>query len=169
MRTFFISKKGAHTIRAVFCGAIQDSVSERLRRWTRNPLGSARRGSNPLAVEKEFLCACRSVCAPPDMACRTTTMLECCASAVRRNNWLIRKRHMFSGSIKNTSFQLHVQTCVCTSRHCLQDNDNTGVLCTGPRTVCAPIGSRHHKLLCGRIDPGHCVAKCSGASELDLA
>ena len=27
-----------------------DSVSERLRRWTRNPLGSARRGSNPLAV-----------------------------------------------------------------------------------------------------------------------
>ena len=29
----------------------QDSVSERLRRWTRNPLGSARRGSNPLAVD----------------------------------------------------------------------------------------------------------------------
>ena len=28
-----------------------DSVSERLRRWTRNPLGSARRGSNPLAVD----------------------------------------------------------------------------------------------------------------------
>ena len=28
----------------------QDSVPERLRRWTRNPLGSARRGSNPLAV-----------------------------------------------------------------------------------------------------------------------
>ena len=27
-----------------------DIVSERLRRWTRNPLGSARRGSNPLAV-----------------------------------------------------------------------------------------------------------------------
>ena len=27
-----------------------DSVSERLRRWTRNPLGSARRGSNPLGV-----------------------------------------------------------------------------------------------------------------------
>ena len=31
--------------------AIQDSVSERLRRWTRNPLGSARRGLNPLAVD----------------------------------------------------------------------------------------------------------------------
>ena len=28
-----------------------DTVSERLRRWTRNPLGSARRGSNPLGVE----------------------------------------------------------------------------------------------------------------------
>ena len=27
-----------------------DSVSKWLRRWTRNPLGSARRGSNPLAV-----------------------------------------------------------------------------------------------------------------------
>ena len=28
----------------------RDTVSEWLRRWTRNPLGSARRGSNPLAV-----------------------------------------------------------------------------------------------------------------------
>ena len=28
----------------------QDSVSERLRRWTRNPLGFVRRGSNPHAV-----------------------------------------------------------------------------------------------------------------------
>ena len=32
------------------CCPSDDSVSERLRRWTRNPLGSARRGSNPLAV-----------------------------------------------------------------------------------------------------------------------
>ena len=32
-----------------------DSVSERPRRWTRNPLGSARRGSNPLAVDKSQL------------------------------------------------------------------------------------------------------------------
>ena len=30
---------------------IMDSVTEWLRWWTRNPLGSARRGSNPLAVE----------------------------------------------------------------------------------------------------------------------
>ena len=28
-----------------------DTVSEQLRRWTRNPLGSARRGSNPLGVD----------------------------------------------------------------------------------------------------------------------
>jgi hypothetical protein len=28
----------------------QDTLSEWLRRWTRNPLGSARRGSNPLGV-----------------------------------------------------------------------------------------------------------------------
>ena len=33
-----------------FLPSRQDTVSERLRRWTRNPLGSARRGSNPLAV-----------------------------------------------------------------------------------------------------------------------
>ena len=31
-------------------GQSHDTVSERLRRWTRNPLGSARRGSNPLGV-----------------------------------------------------------------------------------------------------------------------
>ena len=37
-----------------------DTVSERLRRWTRNPLGSARRGSNPLGVvlRSPLLCAC---------------------------------------------------------------------------------------------------------------
>ena len=33
------------------CSSPQDSVSERLRRWIRNPLGSARRGLKPLAVE----------------------------------------------------------------------------------------------------------------------
>ena len=31
---------------------LKDTVSEWLRRWTRNPLGSARRGSNPLGVVK---------------------------------------------------------------------------------------------------------------------
>ena len=35
--------------------ATTDTVSERLRRWTRNPLGSARRGSNPLGVDILFL------------------------------------------------------------------------------------------------------------------
>lgn len=33
------------------CMEAEDTVSERLRRWTRNPLGSARRGSNPLGVD----------------------------------------------------------------------------------------------------------------------
>ena len=32
-----------------------DTVSEWLRRWTRNPLGSARRGSNPLGVALTIL------------------------------------------------------------------------------------------------------------------
>ena len=49
----------------------KDTVSERLRRWTRNPLGSARRGSNPLGVvswhkQKELLafygCFLESLC-----------------------------------------------------------------------------------------------------------
>ena len=31
----------------------QDTLSEWLRRWTRNPLGSARKGSNPLGVEDD--------------------------------------------------------------------------------------------------------------------
>ena len=38
------------------CGApAEDTVSEWLRRWTRNPLGSARKGSNPFGVDA---CAC---------------------------------------------------------------------------------------------------------------
>ena len=36
----------------------QDTVSERLRRWTRNPLGSARRGSNPLGVVLQSILDC---------------------------------------------------------------------------------------------------------------
>ena len=35
---------------AAFPFSFQDTVSEWLRRWIRNPLGSARKGSNPLAV-----------------------------------------------------------------------------------------------------------------------
>ena len=43
--------------------ATTDTVSERLRRWTRNPLGSARRGSNPLGVDILFLhLLCRLSC-----------------------------------------------------------------------------------------------------------
>ena len=33
----------------------QDTLSEWLRRWTRNPLGSARKGSNPLGVALPFV------------------------------------------------------------------------------------------------------------------
>ena len=33
-----------------FMGRAQDTVAEWLRRWTRNPLGSARVGSNPTGV-----------------------------------------------------------------------------------------------------------------------
>ena len=33
----------------------QDTVSEWLRRWTRNPLASGRRGSNPLGVDLQSL------------------------------------------------------------------------------------------------------------------
>ena len=42
----YIGEEPARAIGA----AEHDTVSERLRRWTRNPLGSARRGSNPLGV-----------------------------------------------------------------------------------------------------------------------
>ena len=38
-----------------------DTVSERLRRWTRNPLGSARRGSNPLGVDFLYWRLCMQV------------------------------------------------------------------------------------------------------------
>ena len=34
----------------------EDAVSERLRSLTRNPMGSARRGSDPLGVEFSMLC-----------------------------------------------------------------------------------------------------------------
>ena len=59
----------ADGVLCVCTAAIQhDTVSERLRRWTRNPLGSARRGSNPLAVELSHICnlacGCNASCLP---------------------------------------------------------------------------------------------------------
>ena len=36
----------------------EDTVSEWLRRWTRNPLGSARKGSNPFGVDACACCLC---------------------------------------------------------------------------------------------------------------
>lgn len=41
------------------CAAV---VAEWLRRWTRNPLGSARTGSNPVDCEKIFSHKCASYC-----------------------------------------------------------------------------------------------------------
>ena len=46
---------GTQILRACLLGPIElilfhDTSSEWLRRWTRNPLGSARKGSNPLGV-----------------------------------------------------------------------------------------------------------------------
>ena len=36
-------------------GYIQDAVAEWLRRWTANPMSSARVGSNPIGVEKFYI------------------------------------------------------------------------------------------------------------------
>ena len=49
-RTLLIRSATSGTTMAIEGDGWQDTVSERLRRWTRNPLGSARRGSNPLGV-----------------------------------------------------------------------------------------------------------------------
>ena len=49
MHTLYTKGAWPHTA-CVVCLPPHDTVSEWLRRWTRNPLGSARRGSNPLGV-----------------------------------------------------------------------------------------------------------------------
>ena len=51
----FVTLGGSHSSTSDRVHPAHDSVSERPRRWTRNPLGSARRGSNPLAVDKSQL------------------------------------------------------------------------------------------------------------------
>ena len=56
------------------CLPPHDTVSERLRRWTRNPLGSARRGSNPLGVALDAM----SLTAPYPHA----LALRCSASSI---------------------------------------------------------------------------------------
>ncbi len=57
----FESYRGHIDSHGNFCAQVRtrkaltiDTVSEWLRRWTRNPLGSARRGSNPLGVATLF-------------------------------------------------------------------------------------------------------------------
>merc|ERR1712218_97603 len=63
----------------------QDSVSERLRRWTRNPLGSARRGSNPLAVDKSQLRCHRWHFLAQRISRLQKSMLSCGASKHHRS------------------------------------------------------------------------------------
>jgi hypothetical protein len=54
---FVFSEQKTYSHRARLSGINEhDTLSEWLRRWTRNPLGSARKGSNPLGV------ACLHVC-----------------------------------------------------------------------------------------------------------
>ena len=51
-----VGRPWLHEHRHKMCTSAQhadDTVPERLRGWTRNPLGSARRGSNPLGVAIE--------------------------------------------------------------------------------------------------------------------
>ena len=54
-----------------------DTVPERLRGWTRNPLGSARRGSNPLGV------VCKIVVTPADCI---GVADNCCLTSVPQTN-----------------------------------------------------------------------------------
>ena len=57
-----VGRPWLHEHRHKMCTSAQhadDTVPERLRGWTRNPLGSARRGSNPLGVA-----LCRPRCNP---------------------------------------------------------------------------------------------------------
>ena len=50
---------------------LHDTVSERPRRWTRNPLGSARRGSNPLGVVTP--CTVKKTCKRCSAPCASRT------------------------------------------------------------------------------------------------
>ena len=92
-------------IALVLCSVMHfhDSVSERPRRWTRNPLGSARRGSNPLAVP--FLISVRpasagtfqaSACADADSCAYKTAAKQCGsrqAGIVLQKTWVFKCSH----------------------------------------------------------------------------
>ena len=81
-----------------------DSVSECLRRWTRNPLGSARRGSNPLAVvfacQLVVYCLCvyfraagrAPAASSPEQICRAISQHQQGAVHAKRQRRIAKKR-----------------------------------------------------------------------------
>ena len=72
----------------------EDTVSEWLRRWTRNPLGSARRGSNPLGVAFWFR--------PTNMICAAIIIFA------QRGSLAERSKALASGaSPKGREFESH--------------------------------------------------------------
>ena len=52
----------------------EDTVSEWLRRWTRNPLGSARKGSNPFGVDACLSQEVQDKC--QDWRCRASARMK---------------------------------------------------------------------------------------------
>ena len=87
-----------------------DTVSERLRRWTRNPLGSARRGSNPLGVA--FLKGIRFVAGV--------------SQNPSENGWAIRAKRVWpftkeqAGSVAHLVIQMLNSATIC-------ENDTEGI------------------------------------------
>ena len=76
------------------CSVTEDTVSEWLRRWTRNPLGSARRGSNPLGVAFWFR--------PTNMICAAIIIFA------QRGSLAERSKALASGaSPKGREFESH--------------------------------------------------------------
>ena len=76
----FVTLGGSHSLTSDPLHPAHDSVSERPRRWTRNPLGSARRGSNPLAVDKSQLRCHRWNCLAQRISRLQKSMLSCWTS-----------------------------------------------------------------------------------------
>ena len=71
----------------------QDTLSEWLRRWTRNPLGSARKGSNPLGVA---LPQAPQASTQPSRNCNSTATplaMQACGHSGAVEVWITQTRH----------------------------------------------------------------------------
>ena len=71
----------------------QDTLSEWLRRWTRNPLGSARKGSNPLGVA---LPQAPQTSTQPSRGCNSTATplaTQACGHSGAVEVWITQTRH----------------------------------------------------------------------------